>query len=287
MRKLRFIPSIFLGKLLSRLYIIVALLVVIFPLLWIFSVSFRDTFEITQSRFLLIPKNIVTGNYKAAIDFTEGAGIPIGMLFKNSAIATISSLIIIIIISTIAGYAFAKLKFKGSRQLFLLTLLGMMLPIQILMIPLFLLTKHSGLLNTYFGIILPYVALGLPFSIFILRGFFLGINDEIIESAKIDGASQVGIFIKIILPLARPAIAAVVIFMFIHNWNEFLLALVLIQNRTLYTLPVGISKIIGQYATPWGIYSAMVFMAALPTLIIFLIFQNWFIKGLTAGSIKG
>ena len=287
MKKNRFIPSVFLGKISSRLYIFIALIVVIFPLLWIFSISFRRTFEVSLSRFLIIPLNIETGNYRAAIEFAKSLGFSMLTLFKNSMIITSISVILTIIIAAVAGYAFAKFKFRGKNQLFYATLIGMMLPVQVLMVPIFIFTKYSGLLNTYTSLILPYTAFGLPFAIFILRGFFLGISDEIIEAARIDGASQFYIFIRIALPLARPAIAAVVIFIFLSNWNEFLLALVLLVDKDLITIPVGLSKMIGEYVTPWGQYAAFVFMAAGPVLVIYLIFQNWFIKGLAAGSIKG
>ena len=287
MRRNRFIPSIFFGKLSSRLYIFITLVITIFPLLWIFSISFRRTMEVTQSRFLIIPLHIETGNYKAALEFAKDWGLSVGTLFKNSIIITFISVILTIIIASVAGYAFAKFKFRGRNQLFYATLIGMMLPVQVLMVPIFIFTKYSGLLNTYTSLILPYTAFGLPFAIFILRGFFLGISDEIIEAARIDGASQFYIFIRIALPLARPAIAAVVIFIFLSNWNEFLLALVLLVDKDLITIPVGLSKMIGEYVTPWGQYAAFVFMAAGPVLVIYLIFQNWFIKGLAAGSIKG
>jgi len=287
LRKSGFIPGVFLGKLASRLYIFITLVIVIFPSLWIISVSFRRPFEINQSRFLIVPLNIETGNYKAALEYAETFGIALGTLFKNSIIVTSISLILTIIIGSVAGYAFAKFKFKGRNQLFYMTLIGIMIPTQIVIIPIFMFTKYVGLLNTYASLILAYTAFGLPFSVFILRGFFQGISNELIDAARIDGASQFCIFLKIALPLARPAIATVGIFIFLYNWNEFLLALVLMLRKDVITIPVGLSKLIGQYVTPWGQYAALIIMAAVPALMVFLIFQNWFIRGLQAGSIKG
>jgi len=285
--KNKFLSGAFFGKLFVRIYLIIVLVIIIFPLLWMFSVSFRRTGEVTLSRFLIIPVNIEIGNYAAVIKNAVISGYSVPILFKNSIIVTASSILITLIIATIAGYAFAKFRFKGREGIFYFLLMGMMIPMQALLIPIFIFTKYTGLLNTYFSVILPYIAFGLPISVFIMRGFFIGINNHMIEAARIDGASEFGIFLRIALPLARPAMATVIIFLFLQNWNEFMLALVLILKKKLYTIPIGLVKTIAEYVTPWGQYSALLFMTLIPVIIVYGIFQNWFIKGLTAGSIKG
>ena len=287
MPKRRFIPNVFFGKVITRLLITIVLIVIIFPLLWMFSLSFRRTGEVKLSRFLILPVNVETGNYAAAIENAAARGYSVPILFKNSIIVTFSAILITMILATIAGYAFAKFKFKGKMSLFYSILIGMMIPAQALLIPIFILSKYAKLLNTYFSLILPYVAFGLPISIFIMRGFFISISNAMIEAARIDGATEFGIFLRIVLPIARPALATVVIFMFLQNWNEFMLALVLILKKKMLTIPVGLTKTFGEYITPWGEYSALVFMTLIPVVIVYAIFQNWFIKGLTAGSIKG
>ena len=252
-----------------------------------FSLAFRKQSEVTQSRFLIFPVNIETGNFAAAIENNAARGYEVSAMFKNSIIITFSSIFITIIVASIAGYAFAKFKFKGRASIFLSILTGMMLPMQALLIPIFILTKNLGILNTYFSLILPYVAFGIPISVFIMRGFFAGINNSMLEAARIDGATEFGIFLRVALPLSKPALATCVIFLFLQNWNEFMLALVLLLKKSMLTIPVGLTKSFGEYITPWGEYSALVFMTLGPVIIVYAVFQNWFIRGLTAGSVKG
>ena len=286
-KRKRLIPNVLFGKIFVRIYIIIVLLIIIFPLLWLFSIAFREKGEVSQSRFLIIPINIETGNFKAAIVNSAERGYSVPLLFKNSTIITFTSIMVTILIASIAGYAFAKFKFAGKRGLFYFTLLGMMIPMQILIIPIFLIGKYLHIINTHWSLILPYIAFGLPISIFIMRGFFLALSNTIIEAARIDGATEFGIFLKIALPIAKPAIATCVIFLFLQNWNEFMLALVLLLKKDIFTIPVGIAKTLGEYVTPWGEYTALIIITIIPVIIVYAIFQNWFIKGLSAGSIKG
>ena len=215
----------FFGKYLTRLFIIIVLVSILFPLIWMFSLAFRKTGETNLSRFLIVPVNVETGNFSAAIENALSRGYSIPALFKNSLIVTIFSIILTIILATIAGYAYAKFKFKGRMPLFYYILIGMMIPAQALLIPIFILTKYMHLLNTYASLILTYIAFGLPISIFIMRGFFMGISNSMIEAARIDGATEFGVFLRIALPIAKPAIATCVILLFLQNWNEFTLAL--------------------------------------------------------------
>lgn len=275
------------ARLFKSIFLAIVLISIIFPLLWMFSLAFRKTGETSLSRFLIFPVNVETGNFTAAIENTMARGYSIPVMFKNSLIITIGSIVITIIIASIAGYAFAKFKFRGRSSIFYSILMGMMIPGQAVLIPIFILTKYMGLINTYFSLILPYVAFGLPISIFIMRGFFIGVSNSMIEAARIDGATEFGILLRIALPVAKPAIATCVIFLFLQNWNEFMLALVLLLKKHLLTIPVGLTKTFGEYITPWGEYSALVFITLIPVIIVYGIFQNWFIKGLTAGSIKG
>ncbi|MHB1347320.1 MAG: carbohydrate ABC transporter permease [Candidatus Humimicrobiaceae bacterium] len=281
--------SFSLGKILLTLYIAIFLMIIIFPILWAFSLSFKQPQESTEAYFFIIPKNIKLDNYKLAIEWTNTnqRSVPLTKMYLNSSISTVSSVLATIVIGSIAAYAFSKLKFKGNNTLFYSVLLGMMLPVQAVLIPVFLLNKFMHTYDTLIAIILPYIAFGLPITIFILRGFFLQIPNEFREAAKLDGASEIGIFMKIILPISRPALATCVIFLFMQNWNEFILALTFLIKRNLWTIPVVLSKMTGQYLFPWELYASLIFLAAIPVIVVFAIFQNWFIKGLTAGAIKG
>ena len=208
-------------------------------------------------------------------------------MYKNSIIVVFSAVILTLIIATTAGYALAKFKFKGRNTIFYIILLSMMMPVQAAIIPVFLFVSRTNMLHTYQALILAYVSYQLPLAVFIMRQFFLKIPSEIIESARIDGASEFSIFLRVATPLAKPAIATTVTMVFMLDWNEFIFALILMLKKELYTVPLGVSRLLTEYFTPWGTYSAMIFMTIIPIIIIFVIFQNWFIQGLTAGSIKG
>ena len=271
------------GKFLVLLYIICFLLMILLPLLWMFSLSFRESGAMDN----IIPENLRFDNYPRAIELANERDYPVLQMYKNSIIVSFASVAITIVLSALAAYAFSKLKFTASRPIFYMILIGMVIPIQIFLIPVFIFSRYTGLLNNYIGLILPYVAFGMPLGIFIFKGFFDQIPKELSEAAKIDGASEFQTFLRIIIPISKPAISTVIIFLFLQNWNEFVLALVLLSKIKLYTIPVALSKFVGQFYFPWELYSAVVFLTSIPIIIIFIIFQNWFIKGLTAGAVKG
>lgn len=271
------------GKFLVVLYLICFLVLIILLLLWMFSLSFRAPGTMNT----IIPNSLQFDNYQRAIKLADERDYPISQMYKNSIITTFFSVGITLIISSLAAYAFSKLKFKGSKAIFYLILIAMVIPVQIFLIPIFIFSKYTGLLNSYVGLILPYIAFGMSLGIFIFKGFFDQIPKELSEAAKIDGASEFQTFLRIILPISKPAISTVIIFLFLQNWNEFILALVLLSKTNLYTVPVALSKFVGEFYFPWELYAATVFLTAIPIMIVFFIFQNWFIKGLTAGAIKG
>ncbi len=165
--------------------------------------------------------------------------------------------------------------------------MGMMIPPAAVIIPLFLIVKNLGLYNTHLALILAYIAFGLPIAVLIFRGFFLSVPAELIEAARIDGSPEMRTFVSVILPLSTPAIATVTIFSFMQNWNEFLLGLVLLKDRLLYTLPVGMANLVGQWDSPWQLIAASVVIASLPIFIIYLMIQDLYVRGLTAGALKG
>ena len=275
------------GRFLIMLYLIMFLVIILFPLIWMFSLSFKEPKEVTEAYFYLIPKNFRFDNYARALEFADTRHLSIQNMYKNSIIITFSSVAVTIVIGIFASYALSRLKFKGRNIYFYLFLIGMIIPLQVVLIPVFILTKYLGLLHNYLSLILPYIAYGLPISIFILRGFFSQIPKDICEAAKIDGASEFTVLLRIILPISKPAIATCVIFLFLQNWNEFVLALVLLVKVKLYTIPLALSKFQGEFQFPVELYSAAIFMTAIPIIVVFIIFQNWFVKGLTAGAIKG
>ena len=207
--------------------------------------------------------------------------------FFNSVIITVIKVPLGLMISAMAAYALAKIEFKGNKLLLLLILFGTMIPFQVMLAPLFTLVNGLHLIDTYPGVILPYLAFGVPYQVFILHGFFRGLPKELSEAARIDGASHFIIFWRIFLPVCLPVLAALLILDFVSTWNEFAMALVLLQDRDMWTLPLGLSAFQGQFSRDYGQLNSAIVMTVLPATIVYLIFQRYFVSGLTSGAVKG
>jgi len=250
------------------------------PIIWVFSLSLRSKKNVYSAMFFT--RNPRFENYLTAwktFDFTR--------LFLNSIVVTCVSVFITLVVASLAAYAFSRIRYRGSEVFFFMILLGIMIPPAAVVIPLFLVMKNIGFYNHHMSLILSYIAFGLPIAVLIFRGFFLSVPNELIEAARIDGSSEAGTFFRIIIPLSKPAFATVTIFLFMQNWNEFILALVLLKDRILYTLPVGMAIFVGQWDSPWQLIAAGVIIASIPIFVIYLLIQDQFVKGLTAGAVKG
>ena len=275
--------------LLEYIVMYVWMLFVIFPFAWMISLSFRETKAVYKNLFFQSIEEITFNNYvylfKGEFPYRHIQVFFLNAL-KNSVVVTVVSVICILVVSLLAGYAFSKIKFTGRDALFYFLLAGMMVPVQVIMLPLFRIVKIVGIQNSLLSVIFPYIALGIPLSTFLFTGFFKNLPNALIEAAKIEGASNFKTLIKIALPLSRPVIGANLIFQFMFTWNEFPLALVLLSRANLYTLPLEITKVQGQYMTPWNIVATAVMAAIIPVIVVYLIFQKQFISGLTSGAIK-
>jgi raffinose/stachyose/melibiose transport system permease protein len=267
-------------KMIKVIFIYLLGILFLVPVIWIFSLSIRSKKDVFSAMFFT--KDIHFDNYIIAWKTFN-----FGKLFLNSIIITVASVFITLVVASLAAYAFSRIKYKGSDIVFYMILLGIMIPPAAIIIPLFVIMKNLGLYNTHMSLILSYIAFGLPIAVLILRGFFMSIPKELIEAARIDGSSEIGTFFRIIIPLSRPAIATVTIFLFMQNWNEFILALVLLKDKILYTLPVGLASFVGQWDSPWHLVAAGVIIASIPVFVIYLLIQDQFVKGLTAGAVKG
>ena len=194
--------------------------------------------------------------------------------------------ILSVITSTLAGYAFGKKPFPGRTVLFWTLLLTMMLPKQISLIPLFVMMRQLKWFDTYWGMIVPYIAY--PFGIFLMKQYMQSIPDDLIDAGKIDGASEWQVIWKIVVPLSKPAIGALSIFAFMFAWNDYLWQLVIVNKEPMMTLPVGISKLVAGWSSlDIGLGMAGATLAFIPMLILFLLFQDYFVKGITVGAVKG
>jgi len=260
--------------------LIIWLLISVIPFVWMVSTSFKGPGEIFVFPPRWIPRNPTFDNY---INLFQNMNF--GRPFLNSVIVSLSTTFLSVLVATMAGYGFAKFHFKNKNLLFLFILGTIMVPGQITMIPVFLLLSQLNLLNTYLGLILPAIANA--FNIFFMRQYIMGIPDELIEAAKMDGAHEGWIFFRIILPLARPAMAAITIFTFTGSWNNFLWPLILATDESMYTLPVAISVLQGQYSGEIAMQMAGSVIVILPLIIVFLFTQQYFIKGITFTGMKG
>lgn len=255
----------------------------LFPIIWLFYSSFKPSIEI-KTKIFNFPNTFYFKNYDFSL-FSD-RGITLGIYFKNSVIVTVIALIILTVVSVLAGYAMGKVKFPG-KNIIILILIGIIgIPLYSLIIPLYYFIAKIGLLNNYFGLILPYVAFNIPFSVVMLQAYFREFPNELIEAARIDGCNVMTAFLKVVMPLSLGAISSVLIINFISIWNEFLFALVIMRNNDVKTLPVGMIAFKGQYVTDWGPMLSALVVAILPTLVFYLIFHRNIIKGISSGAIK-
>jgi raffinose/stachyose/melibiose transport system permease protein len=207
--------------------------------------------------------------------------------FKNSLIISIADVIGMVIISSLAGYAFARLSFPGQKVLLYGLLIGLTIPVAAIIIPLYLTMRDFRLLDTYGSVIIADVALAAPIFVFIMRAFFRDLPRELDDAARVDGANEFQIFWQIMLPLARPGLMTVALLESLWSWNDLLLPLVFLVTNDLRTLPVGMLFFQGQFTIDYGLMSAGVLILSLPVTILFLVFQRDFVKGLASGALKG
>ncbi|MFO7171806.1 MAG: carbohydrate ABC transporter permease [Bacillota bacterium] len=205
----------------------------------------------------------------------------------NSTIVTLATVALTLLVASMAAFVLARYEFAGRKFTFNLFILGMLFPTSVAMLPLYILIRQLGLIDSHWGVILPQVAFGLPVSILILRDYFRGIPVELEEAAVIDGCSPFTFFWRILLPLSRPALAAVAVLSMVGSWNAFLLPLLVLNDRDTWTLPLGVMQFQGQYTTDWALVMAFVTVSMLPAILFFLVAERHLIAGLTAGSVKG
>ncbi len=257
------------------------LLIALAPLAYMLGTSLKTHAFVLELPPRFIPSAPTLDNYVAALTSNHFA-----RYFLNSAIVALSSTAITLVLSSMLAYAFARWDFPGRDPLFYAMLGTMMVPTMLLIIPQFVLAKNLHLLNSLPGLIVAYSA-GTAFNMFLLRGFFAEIPQDLINSATVDGAGPFATFWRISLPLARPALAAAAIFSFLGSWDEFTWALTAINDQDLYTLPIALRMFQQQHGTDWGLVFAGSAIAIIPAVTIFIVFQRYFIKGVMSGAIKG
>jgi raffinose/stachyose/melibiose transport system permease protein len=262
--------------------LIISLVIWMLPLVFIIFTSLKSEQDVVGTPVFSLPLNPDLGNYAEA--FENGNLLRVA---SNSLFIALIKVPIGLLISALAAFALARIRFKRSRVLLAVIAIGSMVPIQVAIAPLFQVISNAGLLNASIGVILPYIGFGLPYQTFILYGFFRQIPEELDESARVDGASYARLFWQIILPLSGPALAALFILDFVATWNEYGMALVLLQTQDAWTVPLAIQGFQSQFTSSYGPVNAFTIMTMLPVLIVYLMFQRYFVSGAFAGSVKG
>lgn len=255
-------------------------LVSVAPLLWMLSVSLMQPGEASHFPPPLLPDAATLDNYR-----TLFARAGMGRYLLNSFLIAGLTAAIALLLNTLAGYAFAKLRFAGRDRVFRLLLGALVIPAQVAMMPLFLMLKQLGLVNSYAGAIVPGMA-GV-FGIFLVRQYARSIPDELLEAARIDGAGELRIFLQIVLPVLKPILVTLAIFVFLASWNDFMWPLIVLTDNDLYTLPVALASLSREHVQDNELMMAGSVVTVLPVLLLFLILQRYYLQGLLVGSVKG
>ena len=254
-------------------------LVMIFPVYWMFATALKSKGEVFSRQIHLWPTQWEWSNFSGAWN-----SMPFTHWFINSFAIALIAVVITVFINLLAGYTFAKYKFWGRDIIFFAMLSTLMIPIQAIIVPEFLIISKLGWVDSYWGVVFPRAAEA--FGIFMVRQFMMSIPDDLIEAARLDGASEFTMFRKIILPLSKPAIAVLVIFTFMWRWNDFEWPIVALQSQHAYTVPLGLNLMQGPYGTNWPYLMAMALVSIVPILIIFVLFQRYFVQGIASTGLK-
>lgn len=257
-----------------------AVFLLVMPFVYMVSASFKPGTELFTIPVRIFPENLYLGNYQLLFGQTMFV-----RWFANSAIMAVGRTALAIVLSIMAGYAFAKYNFRGRNVLFILLLATLTLPIYVILIPLYTMMTTLGWINSYAALIIPFGAQAI--GVFLARQYLLGVPNELLEAARIDGASEWGIFMRIILPIAQPVTATMGILFFSGAWKDFIWPLIVLNDSSKFPVSLGLPSLIGPYSQEYGAVMAGSFMVTLPILIIFLIMQRRFIEGIMAGAVKG
>lgn len=259
---------------------IIALLVLI-PLFTTVTNGFKSNAELQLHPFGL-PSSWQWSNYASVLQSAS-----FWRQLMNSTLVMVATATGVLVLASMAAFVFARMTFRGREVLFNFFTLGLLFPIAVAILPLYITLRQANLVDSLWGVILPQIAFGLPGNILILRGFFASIPRELDEAAAIDGCSPAGFFVRVLIPLMRPALAAVMVLTMVASWNNYFLPLLVLNTEQLYTLPLGIMQFQGQFGTDWARVLAFVSLTLVPTIGFYLVAERQIIAGLTAGAIKG
>jgi multiple sugar transport system permease protein len=260
--------------------LVIVALVTVIPALWMLSASFMAPGEASSTPLRVLPAHPTIANYLALV-----SRMHMLVYFVNSLIIATAVTLVSLFFNSMAGFAFAKYRFAGRSRLFKFLLSGMIIPAQVTMLPLFLMLKTMGLVNTYVGALIP--GLASIFGIFLMRQFILAIPESLLEAARIDGASEFKVFRSVIIPLCRPVLVTLALFTFMGTWNDFMWPLIIMTDNSMYTLPVALANLRGEHLLDVELMMAGSVVTVLPVVILFLVFQRHYVRGIMVGGVKG
>lgn len=266
------------GLVLAWTLLAIGAIVMMTPLVYMIGTSFKAAHEVYDIN--IMPHEPTFQNYLFIFEKTR-----FGLWFVNSLVTSLLVTASVLFFDALIGYTLAKFSFRGREVVFIAILTTLMIPTEMLIVPWYVMAKNFGWLNSYWGIMFPGLMTG--FGVFLMRQFFLGVPDDYIHAARIDGLSEFAIWWKVAMPLVTPALSALAIFTFLGNWTAFLWPLIVTNDRALYTLPVGLASFSGENLTEWELVMAGATIATLPTLIVFIIFQRYIIRGVVLAGLKG
>jgi arabinogalactan oligomer/maltooligosaccharide transport system permease protein len=269
-------------RLLIHLGLIFASIIAIYPAVRVFTISLGPFNQSLIDPFVIIPENATLNNYTALI-----ANKGFFNWIVNSFAVTIAVSLVGLVMSATGAYAFSRWKFPGRAAGLIFLLSTQMIPAGMVLIPVYLMLAKMGMVNHYSGLMLAYIVTAIPFSIWILKGYYDTVPIELEEAALIDGCSRLETFYRIVLPLSTPALAVVFLNNFMGAWSEFAVAFRMVTDTQLYTWPLGIKSLQGQFQTEWGMYAAASVMVMVPVMMLFIYSSKYLISGLTVGSVKG
>ena len=263
----------------SAVALVLGALVMLFPLYWMLVTALSDSGTLTSGPLRPWPQDPSLTAFRRAFEL-----LPFDRFFLNSAAIAVVALALSVTLNLLAGYVLAKYRFRGRQVVFVLILSTLMIPVQVVMVPQFQLVAELGWVDSYWAVIVPRAAEA--FGIFLCRQFMLGIPDEVLEAARIDGAGHLRVFWSVVLPMSRPLIAVLVILTFMYRWNEFAWPLIVLNDQSLFTVPIGLAFLQGQYGTDYPALMGMALVSTLPILAIFVFFQRQFVEGVARSGLR-
>lgn len=270
------------ARIATHVVLVVFAVIAVYPVLQVVTISLRPSNKLLSTSLEIIPDGATFHSYVAL--FTEQ---PFLKWIGNSLLVSLTVTLTGVTLAAMSGYAFSRFRFVGKQFGLLSLLVTQMFPATMLLLPLYIMLIYLGLINSYFGIIITYTATALPFCIWTMKGYYDTIPASLEEAARIDGCNQFQAFVKVILPLAAPALVITGLFSFMTAWSEYIVAAQILQDSDLWTLPLGLKSFEANMSTEWGLYGAASLIVMIPVVALFLLLSRWLVSGLTLGSVKG